>query len=465
MNVMNSNLNDTIIALATPPGEGALAIIRLSGPDSIGLVNPLFRSKDLEREPSHTLHFGTLYRKNGEILDEVVVSLYRNPKSYTGEDVVEISCHGSGYIIQQILETCIAAGARLANPGEFTLRAFLHGKMDLSQAEAVADLIASESKGAHDLAIKQMRGKFSEEIRNLREELIHFASLIELELDFAEEDVEFANRDDLTDLIRRILSFIRSLKDSFQLGNVIKTGVPTAIIGRPNAGKSTLLNTILREDRAIVSDIAGTTRDTIESFINIDGIRFRLIDTAGIRESQDAIERIGVERSLKEMESSSLILYIFDASRITPEDLIDELSSYPIGDKNLIVIANKMDLNPYLRPEEYYYESLIRPDNFITLSAINEMNIPYLKEKMVEKVLEGGPSTDDSIVTNSRHFEALSQAENALRQALYNMEQGVTGDFVAMDIRHALHALGLITGEVTTDDLLDRIFRDFCIGK
>lgn len=462
---MTSNLNDTIVALATPPGEGALAIIRLSGPESISLVNSLYKSKDLSLESSHTLHYGTLYNTSEEILDEVVVSLYRNPRSYTGEDIIEISCHGSAYIIQQILETCIATGARLANPGEFTLRAFLHGKMDLSQAEAVADLIASESKGAHDLAMKQMRGKFSDEIKKLREELIRFASLIELELDFAEEDVEFANREDLKTLIREILRYIRSLKDSFQLGNVIKTGVPTAIIGRPNAGKSTLLNTILREDRAIVSDIAGTTRDTIESFINIDGVRFRLIDTAGIRESEDTIERIGVERSLKEMESSSLILYIFDASTTTPEDLIAELKTYPIGDKNLIVIANKMDLNPYLRPEEYYDGELVRADNFITLSAINEMNIPHLKHTMVQKVLGAGPSQDDPVISNSRHFEALSQAENALQQALENMSQGVTGDFIAMDIRHSLQALGLITGEVTTDDLLDRIFRDFCIGK
>lgn len=462
---MNTSLQNTIVALATPAGEGALAIIRLSGPKSITIVNALFPSKDLTQQVSHTLHYGTLHRPSGEVLDEVVVSLYRNPRSYTGEDIVEISCHGSSYIIQQILEVCITSGARMANPGEFTLRAFLHGKMDLSQAEAVADLIASESKGAHDLAIKQMRGGFSDEIKKLREELIRFASLIELELDFSEEDVEFANRDELKTLIRQILKYIRSLKDSFQLGNVIKTGVSTAIIGRPNAGKSTLLNTILREDRAIVSDIAGTTRDTIESFFNIDGIRFRLIDTAGIRESDDTIERIGVERSLKEMETSSLVLYIFDASRMTPVQLTEELATYPLKDKNLIVIANKMDLNPYLRPEEFYSGVLIREDNFITLSAIHEMNIPFLKDKMVEKVLKGGPANDNSILSNSRHYEALSLAENSLQQALQNMKNDVTGDFIAMDIRLSLHALGLITGEVTTDDLLDKIFRDFCIGK
>lgn len=462
---MNSHLNDTIVAVATPPGEGALAIIRLSGPESFQIVNRLFRHKDLTQADSHTLHYGTLFKENGEILDEVVVSLFRNPRSYTGEDVVEISCHGSSFIIQQIMETCISAGARMANPGEFTLRAFLHGKMDLSQAEAVADLIASESKGAHDLALKQMRGGFSEEIKRLREELIRFASLIELELDFSEEDVEFADRKDLKVLIRDILKYIRSLKDSFQLGNVIKTGVSTAIIGRPNAGKSTLLNTILREDRAIVSDIAGTTRDTIESYFNIDGIRFRLIDTAGIREAEDTIERIGVERSLKEMESSSLVLYIFDATELDPEELREELDKYPLADKNLLIIANKMDLNPYLKPEEYYSEPLIRKDNFITLSAINEMNIPYLQEKMVEKALQGAPGQDDAIVSNSRHYEALLRSETNLQQALDNLDSGITGDFVAMDIRHALQALGEITGEVTTDDLLDKIFRDFCIGK
>ena len=461
-----TNLNDTIVALATPSGEGALAIIRLSGPESLMIADRLFRSKKLADQASHTLHFGSLYRLSGELLDEVVVSLYRAPRSYTGEDIVEISCHGSTYIIRQILESCIEAGARMANPGEFTLRAFLHGKMDLSQAEAVADLIASESQGAHDLAIRQMRGGFSNEIKKLREELIRFASLIELELDFSEEDVEFANREELENLIRQILAYIRSLKDSFHLGNVIKTGVSTAIIGRPNAGKSTLLNTILREDRAIVSDIAGTTRDTIESYFNIEGIRFRLIDTAGIRESEDTIERIGVERSLREMETSSLVLYIFDATAMQPDDLVSELSSYPsLKDKNLIIIANKMDLNPWLEPEAFYHGEQIRKDNFITLSAIHEMNVPYLKEKMVESVRRWGAGQDDTILTNSRHVEALSMTENSLEQALQNMQQGVSGDFIAIDIRHALHGLGLITGEVSTDDLLDKIFRDFCIGK
>lgn len=462
---MYAPTHDTIVALATPPGEGALGIIRLSGKESIRIADQFFISKDLTKAESHTLHFGSFTNPRGEIVDEVVLSLFHNPRSYTGEDVIEISCHGSSYIIQQIIEICISAGARMARPGEFTLRAFLNGKMDLSQAEAVADLIASESKGAHDLAIKQMRGGFSKEIRKLREELIEFASLIELELDFSEEDVEFADRSELKTLIQKILQYIRSLKDSFQLGNVIKTGVSTAIIGRPNAGKSTLLNTILREDRAIVSEIAGTTRDTIESWFNIDGIRFRLIDTAGIRETDDVIERIGVERSLKEMETSSLILYIFDVRELSPSELIQELEKYPIGDKNLLVIANKLDLQPGLDPQDYYHAPLIRPDNFISLSATEETNIPRLKDKMVEKALQGQKSGDDVIVTNSRHYEALYRAEESLQQAIQNMEQGVTSDFVAMDIRHALYALGEITGEVTTDDLLDKIFRDFCIGK
>lgn len=462
---MNAVTQDTIVALATPPGEGALGIIRLSGPDTISVAGRFFRSADLTRAAGHTLHYGTFQGDGGRIIDEVVLSLYRNPRSYTGEDVIEISCHGSSYIIQQIIESCISVGARMARPGEFTLRAFLNGKMDLSQAEAVADLIASESKGAHDLAIRQMRGGFSDEIKKLREELIRFASLIELELDFSEEDVEFADREELKGLIREILQYIRSLKESFQLGNAIKTGVATAIIGRPNAGKSTLLNTILKEDRAIVSDIAGTTRDTIESWFNIDGIRFRLIDTAGIRETEDSIEKIGVERSLKEMKSSSLVLYIFDGRELSPVELKEELDQYPLKDKHLLIIANKMDLNPYLKPEDYYSGSLIRPDNFITLSAIHEMNIPYLKEKMVEKALQNRKTDSDVIVTNSRHYEALYQAEINLSQALQNLEEGVTGDFVAMDIRHALFALGEITGEVTTEDLLDKIFRDFCIGK
>ncbi|WP_236975612.1 tRNA uridine-5-carboxymethylaminomethyl(34) synthesis GTPase MnmE [Membranihabitans maritimus] len=461
---MNFDNQDTIVAIATPQGEGALGIIRLSGREAISIANKIFKNKNLQNVNSHTLHYGCFTDLSGEIIDEGVVSVFRAPNSYTGEEVIELSCHGSSYILQKVLEVCIQYGARMAKAGEFTLRAFLNGKMDLTQAEAVADLIASESKGAHDLAIKQMRGGFSQEIARLREQLIHFASLIELELDFSEEDVEFADRDDLKDLIRKILVFIRGLKESFQLGNVMKNGIATAIVGRPNAGKSTLLNAILKEDRAIVSDIEGTTRDTIESYINIDRVRFRLIDTAGIRDARDVIEKIGVERTMKELTSSALIIYMFDINKLSPEEVWEDLKKFDLIDKNIIVVANKMDTNPYAKPSAYYSPQ-IDTDNFVTLSAINEMNIPHLKDTMVRKAVKSSSLESDVIVSNSRHFEALVTAEHHLSQALSNLQSGITGDFVAMDIRHTLIALGEITGEVSTDDLLDRIFRDFCIGK
>lgn len=352
------NLSDTIVALATPQGVGAIGVIRLSGPNAIKIADEVFRGKDLSKAATHTVHFGTIRDEQDKILDEVLVTLFVGPKSYTGENVVEVSCHGSDYIIQEIIRLFIRQGARLAQAGEFTMRAFLNGRMDLSQAEAVADLIASSSAGSHDLAMQQMRGGFSHEIAALRQQLVDFASLIELELDFGEEDVEFANRDDLRKLVEEIQRVLRQLIQSFQLGNVIKQGVSTVIAGRPNAGKSTLLNALLNEERAIVSDIAGTTRDTIEEVLNIKGIQFRLIDTAGIREAEDTIEAIGVEKTLEKVRQSSLLVYVFDVIESSPEEVRSDLSKLVQEGMHVLVVANKMDLNPYTKFEQYLDQPL-----------------------------------------------------------------------------------------------------------
>jgi len=463
MHYAASHLNDTIVALATAPGIGAIAVIRLSGPQAIAIADQVF-SKNLTAQNSHTLHFGSIRDEQNRLLDEVVVSLFVGPHSYTGEHVVEVSCHGSPYIIQQLIQLFVRQGARLAQPGEFTLRAFLNGRMDLSQAEAVADLIASSSEAAHNLALQQMRGGFSNEIKRLRTELIDFASLIELELDFGEEDVEFANRSDLKALIQRILKLMDALLQSFQLGNAIKNGVNTVIAGRPNAGKSTLLNALLNEERAIVSDIAGTTRDTIEEMLNIGGIPFRIIDTAGIREAQDAIEAIGVAKTLEKVRQSALLIYVFDVVRITPEELRQDLSMLVHADTKLLVIANKMDLNPYTTHEQYASEWL-PAEAWVPVSAINGMNIEYLKEKLLATALEGKLSAESTIVANARHYEALLKASESLRAALHGLDTNITGDFVAMDIRRSLSYLAEITGEIGTEDLLDSIFSRFCIGK
>ncbi len=462
-----ANMNDTIVALATPPGTGAIGVIRVSGSEAIALVDAVFHGKPLAEQSSHTIHLGTIREDNGHILDEVLVSLFIVPKSYTGENVIEISCHGSDYIIQAILQLLVKKGARLAQPGEFTLRAFLNGKLDLSQAEAVADLIASSSESAHSLAMQQMRGGFSNEIQKLRQELIDFASLIELELDFGEEDVEFADRDNLKTLVEKIQGLIRALIRSFQLGNVMKNGVQTVIAGRPNAGKSTLLNALLNEERAIVSDIAGTTRDTIEEVLNIQGINFRLIDTAGIREAQDQIEAIGVEKTLEKIRQSSLLVYVFDVIQTQPEDLRADLERLLTAEMHLLLVANKMDLNPYTKFEHYFPDSStpVSKEQWVPVSAINQMNIPHLKEKLYQAVINEEFQQGNTIVSNARHFEALQKASESLDAVLTGLASGVTSDFVAMDIRQALYYLGEITGEVTSDDLLGNIFGKFCIGK
>ena len=451
------NNQDTIIALSTPPGSGAIGVIRLSGPDAITLTNAVFSGKDLEKQASHTLHFGLI--KNGEqIVDEVVTGLYVAPKSYTKENVVEISCHGSNYIIQQIINLLIDRGARAAKPGEFTLRAFLNGAFDLSQAEAVADLIASNSKASHDVAMQQMRGGFATELKALREQLIHFASMIELELDFAEEDVEFANREQLRNLVTKINHVLHRLISSFEMGNVIKNGVPIVIAGKPNVGKSTLLNALLNEERAIVSDIAGTTRDTIEDELNIGGIVFRFIDTAGIRDTADIIEALGVERTLEKMKQAKLIIYMADAAQDVAEieEQVRGLEQLAIP---YLILINKADLIETAQRKAF--EAL----NVVFISAKEKSGIEELKETLLEQVNLHHINTSETLVTNIRHVEALKQTENALQRVLDNVDNPVTSDFLAMDIKQALHYLGEITGTVTTDDLLENIFTKFCIGK
>lgn len=460
---MQQNLEDTIIAISTAPGAGAIAVIRLSGPEAIELTDQFFHGKKLANAKSHTLHFGLI--KDGEIVvDEVVIGVFKAPHSYTTEDIIEISCHGSSYIQQKILQLFLKAGARLANPGEFTMRAFLNGRMDLSQAEAVADLIAAESAASHRIAMEQLKGGFSHELSKLREELIHFASMIELELDFGEEDVEFADRPQLIALIQKILDTINRMIRSFELGNVIKNGINTVIAGRPNAGKSTLLNAMLNEERAIVSEIPGTTRDTIEEILNIEGILFRLIDTAGIREAQDQIEAIGVQKTFEKAKLASILVYVFDVVSVSPEEVKLDLEKLNHPIERTIVIANKMDLNPYTLPEKFAGDHL-PIEHIITASAINQMNVPYLKKRLYELVTKEGFSPGNIIISNTRHLEALNAAAANLNQALANLHNKTTGDFIAMDIRQSLHHIGTITGDIGVEDLLDNIFSKFCIGK
>ncbi len=460
MSVKNTNWEDTIVALATPPGVGAIGVIRLSGNKSFPIINELFPSKDLGKEPSHTLHVGYI-RDNGEDMDEVVVSLFKNPKSYTGEDVVEISCHGSPFVQQRVIEACIKRGARLAKPGEFTQRAFLNGKLDLTQAEAVADLIASNTSASQKAALHTIRGGFSENLRSLRERLIRFSALIELELDFSQEDVEFADRDQLYALIGELTTSTTDLVNSFRLGNVIKNGVSVAIIGKPNAGKSTLLNTLLNEDRAIVSHIPGTTRDTIEEVINIDGILFRLIDTAGIRQhTGDTIESAGIERSLEKMKMADLVLYVFDAGDEKSEvgRRRSELVSKQI---NFLLVVNKIDVTGEDQAKKKFEDI----EQVVLISAKKHLHTEVLKERMVDKVLQGEVQAENTIITNARHYHALKEVERSLTDIKNGLDNMLPGDLLSLDIRRCLHYLGEITGEITNEDQLDYIFSKFCIGK
>ncbi|MEZ2338622.1 tRNA uridine-5-carboxymethylaminomethyl(34) synthesis GTPase MnmE [Mucilaginibacter sp. RCC_168] len=459
---------ETIVALATPNGIGAIAVIRLSGLDAIHIANSVWKGKDLTKQASHTIHFGHIM--DGDLmLDEVLASLFVAPRSYTRENVVEISCHASGYIIESIIKLFIKKGARSAKPGEFTLRAFLNGQLDLSQAEAVADLIASNSKASQQVALQQLRGGFSNQLQGLREQLVNFASLIELELDFAEEDVEFANRDQLKQLIVDITRIIGRLIQSFELGNAIKQGVNTVIAGRPNAGKSTLLNALLNEERAIVSHIPGTTRDTIEEVLNIQGINFRLIDTAGIREATDAIEQIGVQRTMEKISQSALLIYVFDAEQITLEELKSDLESLQNPGIAMLLVANKMDLLQQDKKREsiheFFHTSGLPDLQTIFISAKEKLHIDDLKNKIYGTAIKDQLSGDETLVTNIRHLEALQKTEEALIRVLGGIDGSITSDFLSMDIKQALHYLGEITGAVTTDDLLDNIFSKFCIGK
>lgn len=465
-------MQETIVAIATPTGEGAIGIVRLSGVGCIALVDDFFPARTLVQSEARRAWFGILAGEDGEPIDEVVITLYRAPASYTGEDSVEISCHGSPYILSRVVQLCIDAGARMAQPGEFSQRAFLNGKLDLSQAEAVADLIASQSAAAHRIALRQLRGGVSEEIKELRLALINFASLIELELDFGEEDVEFADRTELRALVDKIRGRIEALTTSFRLGNAIKLGITTVIAGRPNAGKSTLLNALLNEERAIVSEIPGTTRDTIEETLNIGGVTFRLVDTAGIREASDTIEAIGVERALERVRTSQLLVYVFDVIETDPETLCNDLDALYREDLQLVVVANKMDLNPYTKYEQYFGEHYtgkwtVPNDNFIPMIAKSRSNLGYLQDRLLAVATGGTAGLDQQqvVLSNARHYDALRRADEALVRVLNGLKTGLSQDFIAMDIRQSLRELGEITGEITTDDLLGNIFSNFCIGK
>lgn len=451
---------DTIVAPATAQGVGAIGVIRLSGPEAIAITQRVWRGRDLTVQPSHTIHYGHIVEADRE-LDEVMVSIFRAPKSFTTEDVVEISCHGSPYIMEQILRLLIATGARMADAGEFTLRAFMNARIDLSQAEAVADLIASDSAAAHELAIKQIRGGFAHQIKELRAQLVNFASLIELELDFSEEDVEFVKRDQLVSIIHRIQAVLRPLIDSFKYGNVIKNGVPVAIVGKPNAGKSTLLNALLNEERAIVSHIAGTTRDTIEEVLHIEGIAYRLIDTAGLRQTDDVIEQIGVERSYGKIKEASILIYMTDASLITDmRDLAREMDAAASFDVPYLLIANKSDLC-----SDSVKETLGDMEHVVLMSAKNNSGIDTLKSKLSAMVQSQRVTPPDMTIANIRHYEALRQAHNSLDAVLGGIATDITTDLVALELKRALEYLGEISGEVTNDEILGNIFSKFCIGK
>ena len=456
----------TICAVATS-GTGAIAVIRLSGPETFSISDRVFRSpsgKKLSSFPANTIHFGTI-ENEGEIIDEVLASIFKAPHSYTGEDVIEISCHGSPYIQKRILEVLVENGAEPARPGEFTQRAFLHGKMDLSQAEAVADLIASESRASHDVAMQQIRGGFSLKIKELRDRLLHFISLVELELDFSEEDVEFADRDQLSSLVTEVKALVDSLKDSFQLGNVLKSGVPVAIVGRPNVGKSTLLNALLDEERAIVSEIEGTTRDTIEDTVVISGITFRFIDTAGIRETADTIENLGIRRTYQKIDQASMVLLLVEAS--DGSSLIAEALEAIRGQikdkgKQLVLVINKSDIGD---PQVFDDALLQQGEQACRISAMHMQNIDQLKKILVESVNVGNIRHQDIIISNIRHFNALNSASTSLERVVEGLSSSLPQDLLAQDIRETLHYLGEITGEVTTDEILGNIFKNFCIGK
>ncbi|QBZ99065.1 tRNA uridine-5-carboxymethylaminomethyl(34) synthesis GTPase MnmE [Flavobacterium sangjuense] len=462
---------ETIVALASPSGAGAIAVIRLSGKEALSIAEQVFQSvsgKSISKQKTHTIHLGHII-DDGKVFDQVLLSIFINPHSYTGEDVVEISCHGSTYIQQQIIQLLLRKGCRMAQAGEFTLRAFLNGKLDLSQAEAVADLISSDNEASHQIAMQQMRGGFSNEIAKLREELLNFASLIELELDFAEEDVEFADRTQFSDLLNRIEFVLKRLIDSFAVGNVIKNGIPVAIVGEPNVGKSTLLNALLNEERAIVSEIAGTTRDTIEDELVIGGIGFRFIDTAGIRETKDVVESIGIKKTFEKIEHAQVVVYLLDGSwmmedgshnikkvQIEAEKIKNQ---FPL--KPLIIIANKSDKLSSSQISNLKSEI----PSILLLSAKEKIGIDDLKTQLLSFVNTGALRNNETIVTNTRHYDSLLKALEEIQKVKFGLQSNLSSDLMAIDIKQALYYFGEITGEVTNDELLGNIFANFCIGK
>ncbi len=460
---------ETIVALASPSGAGAIAVIRISGKDAITIAESVFQSvseKKISNQKTHTIHLGHIVDE-GKTFDQVLLSIFKNPNSYTGEDVVEISCHGSTYIQQQIIQLLLRKGCRMAQAGEFTLRAFLNGKLDLSQAEAVADLISSDNEASHQIAMQQMRGGFSSEIAKLREELLNFASLIELELDFAEEDVEFADRTQFKELLTRIEFVLKRLIDSFAVGNVIKNGIPVAIVGEPNVGKSTLLNALLNEERAIVSDIAGTTRDTIEDELVINGIGFRFIDTAGIRETKDVVESIGIKKTFEKIEQAQVVLMLVESRKSKVESLIFEVekikNKYP--QKPLVVVINKADLLSENELNSMKVQLSTFDFRLLTISAKNNIGIDELKNQLLSFVNTGALRNNETIVTNTRHYDSLLKALEEIQKVRFGLDSGLSSDLMAIDIKQALYYFGEITGEVTNDELLGNIFANFCIGK
>lgn len=478
--ILSMILNDTIVALASPSGTGAIAVIRISGKSALKIASHIFQSvknKNILKQKTHTIHLGHIV-DGTKTIDQVLLSIFKNPNSYTGEDTVEISCHGSTFIQQQIIQLILRQGARMATAGEFTLRAFVNGKLDLSQAEAVADLIASDNEASHQIAIQQMRGGFSNEIGKLREELLNFASLIELELDFAEEDVEFADRTQFHELINRIELVLKRLIDSFAVGNVIKNGIPVAIVGEPNVGKSTLLNALLNEERAIVSDIAGTTRDTIEDELVINGIGFRFIDTAGIRETQDVVESIGIKKTFEKIEQAQVVMFLFDGFKfqVSSSEYITEIekvkNKYPL--KPLIVVINKADLlsqdelnniRKQLEPNDSKQAKQTWNLKLETISAKNKTGIDELKNQLISFVDTGALRNNETIVTNTRHYDSLLKALEEIQKVKHGLQTNLSSDLIAIDIREALYQFGLITGQVSNDELLGNIFANFCIGK
>jgi len=453
---------ETIVALATPNGLGAISVIRISGLNAISITEKLFKpkgNKKLSNQKSHTVHLGHLIR-NGHELDEVLVTLFKGPHSYTGENTIEISCHGSTYIQQEIIDLFIENGIRVANPGEFTLRAFINGKMDLNQAEAVADLIASENEGSHKLAMEQMKNGFSNDLKKLRAELLHFSSMIELELDFSQEDVEFAERSEFKKLTIKIQSELEKLIDSFKSGNVLKNGISVAIAGKPNAGKSSLLNTLLNEDKAIVSDIPGTTRDSIEDSLVIDGINFRFTDTAGLRETKDVIESKGIEKTKEKINSARILIYLFDSNDTSFKEINSDLKSFKREDLSILLVRNKVDLkntNQILINELEKFE-------IIEISANNAESVNLLKKRLINEINILNPYTD-TVISNSRHYEALMNALKAIEEVNIGLKSDISGDLLSVDIRKSIEHLAEITGEITNDDVLGNIFANFCIGK